>query len=58
MENTNKEFYTLKEIEDLLSISQRSLYRWIKDGKLKAVKVGYLWRVSKKDLQEFLDNKH
>ena len=51
-----KEFYTLKELTELLQISLRSIYRWLDEGKLHATKVGRVWRVSKKDLQEFLDN--
>jgi excisionase family DNA binding protein len=48
-----KELYTLHEVEDLLKVTQRSLYNFIKDGRLKAVKVGREWRVSSEALREF-----
>lgn len=48
------EMYTLKEVEDILKVSQRSLYRYIKSGQLKAVKFGKAWRVSREDLEAFL----
>lgn len=48
-----KDFYSLKEVADILGVSVRSLYRYIDDEKLRAVKVGY-WRVYKEDLDKFL----
>jgi len=46
-------FYTLKEVARLLRVSERSMYRYIKSGKLRATKVGY-WRIDKKHLQTFI----
>ncbi len=47
------EIYTLKEIQELLQVTGRTLYSWIKDGKLKAFKVGREWRVTKEALEAF-----
>ena len=47
------EVYTLKEIEDLLHVTRRTLYNWIKSGQLKAFRVGKEWRVTKEALEEF-----
>lgn len=47
--------YTLKEVEDILKVSQRTLYNYIKHDKLRASKVGNQWRVRHEDLQEFID---
>lgn len=49
------EVYTLNEIADLLQVTKRSLYSWIKSGRLKALKVGREWRVTKKSLEAFLE---
>ena len=46
--------YTLEEIAELLHITRRTLYSYVKEGKLKAVKVGKYWRVTEKNLEEFL----
>lgn len=46
--------YTLEEIAELLHITRRTLYSCVKEGKLKAVKVGKYWRVTEKNLEEFL----
>ena len=34
------EVYTLAEIEELLQVTRRTLYNWIKSGKLKAFRIG------------------
>lgn len=47
------EVYTLKEIEDLLQVTRRTLYNWIKGGKLRAFRIGKEWRVAKEELERF-----
>jgi len=47
--------YTLKEVEEILKVTQRTLYNYIKTGKLKAVKTGKSWRVTHESLQRFLE---
>lgn len=49
-----KELYTLREVETIVKVSQRTLYNWIKSGKLKAKKVGGQYRVSPKTIEELL----
>lgn len=46
--------YTLDEVADILKISKRTLYTYIKEGKLHAVKIGKAWRVSEENLQSFI----
>jgi len=46
--------YTIDELVNLLHVTRRSIYSYIKDGKLKAVKIGKYWRVTEKNLEEFL----
>ena len=47
--------YTLKEVEKLLGVTQRTLYNYIKQGQLKAVKIGKYWRVPHKVLEDFIN---
>ena len=47
--------YTIEEITDILKVTQRTLYNYIKSGSLKAVKIGKYWRVKQADLQKFVD---
>lgn len=48
--------YSLDEVQDILKVTRRTLYNYIKAGKLKAVKIGKYWRVSHDALQEFVEN--
>lgn len=49
-------FYKLEEVEQILQLTRRTLYNYIKSGKLKAVKVGRDWRASAKAIQELSEN--
>lgn len=46
--------YTIDEIVELLHVTRRTVYNYIKEGKLRAVKIGKYWRVTQKALEEFL----
>ena len=45
---------TLQEIAERLKLHPNTLRRYIKEGKLAAMKFGRIWRVEKKDLEEFM----
>ncbi|MGI5985261.1 MAG: helix-turn-helix domain-containing protein [Oscillospiraceae bacterium] len=47
-------FYTLNEVADALKLTRRTLYTYIKQGKLNAVKIGKYWRVSDADLRALI----
>jgi len=47
--------YTLNEVAEILQLTRRTLYNYIKDGKLKAVKIGKYWRVPEETLQQFIN---
>jgi len=46
--------FTLKETAKILRVSERTIMRYLKSGKLKASKVGQ-WRIKQSDLDEFLE---
>lgn len=48
------EVYTLEEVQTLLQVTRRTLYNWIRSGKLKSFKAGREWRVTKEALSEFI----
>jgi len=45
---------TLKEIAERLKLHPNTLRRYIKEGKLPAMKFGRVWRVEEEDLKEFM----
>ncbi|TYO97034.1 helix-turn-helix domain-containing protein [Desulfallas thermosapovorans] len=49
-----EQYYTPQEVADSLKINLRTIYRWIREGKLNAVKVGELWRISESELNRLL----
>ncbi len=51
----NVKLYSLTECESILSVSHRTLLRWIKEGKLKAIKVGSYWKVKEETLRDILE---
>lgn len=46
--------YTIDEVVEILKVTRRTVYAYIKDGKLEAVKVGRYWRVKAEALETFL----
>ena len=44
----------IKEVAQILRVSERSVNRYIESGKLKASKIGQ-WRIKQSDLDRFLD---
>ena len=48
--------YTIPDICDLLGVTKVTVYKYIKDGKLDAVKIGRDWKVTQPALNEFLNN--
>lgn len=47
--------YSLTEIEPILGVTHRSLLTYIKDGRLKGVKIGGKWKVSGENLKKFVN---
>lgn len=47
-------FQTVKEVADLLKVSEVKVRGWIKDGDLRAIHIGKGWRISVQDLDAFL----
>ena len=48
--------YTLDEVAEILKVTKRTLYNYVKAGKLPAVKMGKYRRVSEESLQAFISN--
>lgn len=47
--------YTLTELEPILGVTHRTLQTYIKDGRLKGVKIGGRWKVSEETLRKFIN---
>ena len=47
--------YSLTELEPILGVTHRTLQSYIKDGRLKGVKIGGKWKVSGENLRKFIN---
>ncbi len=50
-----EEYYTIEEVATTLKVAYLTVYRWIKLGKLKAIKAGKQYRVNREDLDKFTE---
>ena len=49
------EMMTIQEVADLLNVTYHTVFKWIQNGELHAVRVGRkVWRVPKPSYLEFL----
>ncbi|MDO6522948.1 helix-turn-helix domain-containing protein [Shimia thalassica] len=45
---------TVSDVADRMYVSERTVFRWIKAGHLKAFRTGRVLRISEADLERFL----
>lgn len=48
------ELLTVKQVQDKLKLSERSVFRLIKSGELKGFKVGREWRFEVSDIEDYI----
>lgn len=51
-----EKYYTVEQIAELLAMHPKTIQRYIREGRLKAHKVGKSWRVTGHDLSVFTEN--
>jgi len=54
---TELKLYTIEEVAQILRVTQRTIYNYIKDEGLPAIKIGKHWRVKHSDLEKFLSER-
>jgi len=47
--------YDLEELSEKLQVNVRSLRRWIREGKIKAKKVGVKYYITEQNLTEYFE---
>ena len=52
----NEKYYNVEQISQLLKIHPKTIQRYIREGKLRATKIGKGWRVSGHDLSQFTES--
>lgn len=55
MPTEEKEYLSLEEVADFLGVTYQLIYRLVRTGELPAARLGKLYRVSRKDLESYLE---
>ena len=55
---THARLLTVNEVADLLRVSRMTVYRLIKEGQLKALRVGRSYRLREDDVDEYLSARY
>jgi excisionase family DNA binding protein len=55
MGQTEKEYYTAKELAEKLSLNVMTIYRYIDSGKMEAYKIGKEFRIERGEFERFMD---
>lgn len=51
-----EQFFTPDEIAKRFKVTRQAVNKWIREGKLKAVKLSSVWRIPESALQEFIQS--
>mgnify|MGYP001170996530 FL=1 len=57
MGNKDLKIYTLEEVTEMLQVTRRTLYNYLKDGRLKGNKVIGKWIITEEQLKDFIEGK-
>ncbi len=52
---SNEEYKSLEEVAEMLGVTYQLIYRLVRSGELPAVRLGKLYRVSRSDLDAYLE---
>jgi excisionase family DNA binding protein len=48
--------YTVDEVMEMLSVNRVTIYKWIRSGELRAVRIGRQFRIPKDYYDEFIES--
>jgi putative resolvase len=49
------DFYLVEELAEKLRVNKMTIYRWIKAGKIKALKIGKEFRIARMDFEQLIN---
>ena len=56
LENQVEQLMTIEELADYLRVKKRTVYDWVKKGKIPAIKTVGQWRFQKRKIDEWLES--
>lgn len=51
----DEKLMTPAQVAERLQVTERTIYKYLSEGSLEAVKLGRVWRITEEQLREFLD---
>ncbi|MCX6783948.1 MAG: helix-turn-helix domain-containing protein [candidate division WWE3 bacterium] len=51
----SEQYYTIEEVAKKLRVAYLTVYRWIRSGKLVAIKAGKQYRIKSYELERFVN---
>lgn len=55
---TTPQYLTIEEVTEKLAVNPKTVYRWLKSGRLKGIKLGSgrtaMWRIAENELNNFI----
>ena len=56
MQQVDEQLYTPQEVAEYLKVDVRTVYRWLRDGEMDAIRFRREYRISESALREFINN--
>jgi len=50
-------YYTIREVAQLLRLDKTTIYKWIKSGKIKAIKINNRWLIPAEEVERIVKRK-
>ena len=52
------DFFTARQVQNILKVDRITVYRMLKDGRIKGVKIGQQWRFARRDVEQLINPDH
>lgn len=47
---------TVEQVAEILNVAKITIFRHLKSGKIKGVKIGNVWRISQEEIKYIMEN--
>ena len=57
MQQVDEQLYTPQEVAEYLKVDVRTVYRWLREGEMNAIRFQREYRIAESDLRDFLERR-
>jgi len=47
-----KKYITVREVAEMFGVHQETVYRWLREGKLKYIRIGHIYHIDPESLEQ------